>query len=142
MATVTLNAMAKEELTWWIKNLELSNGRVIIQPPSQVLMQADASKLGCGAVCQRIRTGGPWSKKEQEYHINLLELLAIKFALLVLIFSKMMNFKSVHIKVDNQNALSYLLKMGGTKSQKLLRVPNEIWDLIFPLQIMITAEYL
>ena len=44
MATVTLNAMVKKELAWWIKNLELSNGRAIIHPPSQILMQADASK--------------------------------------------------------------------------------------------------
>ena len=59
---------------------------------------ADRCFQGWGAVCQGIRTGGPWSKKEQEYHINLLQLLAIKFALLT--FSKMMNFKSVHIQVD------------------------------------------
>ena len=37
-----------------------------------------------------------------------------------------MNLKSVHIQVDNQNALSYLLKMEGTKSQELLRVSKEI----------------
>ena len=49
--------------------------------------------------CQGIRTGSLWSKKEQEYHINLLELLAIEFAYVT--FSKMMNFKSVHIQVDN-----------------------------------------
>ena len=49
MATVTLNAMVKKELAWWIKNLELSNGRAIIHPPSQILMQADASKKDwCG----------------------------------------------------------------------------------------------
>ena len=58
-------------------------------------MQKDASKKGWGAVCQGIRIGSLWSKKEQKYHINLLELLAIKFALLT--FSKRMNFKSVHI---------------------------------------------
>ena len=46
MATVTLNAAAKEERAWWIKNLELSNGRAIIQPPLQILMHTDASKKG------------------------------------------------------------------------------------------------
>ena len=120
MATITLNAMAKEELASWIKNLELSNGRAIIQPPSQILMQTDASKTGWGAVYQGIRTRGLWSKKDREYHINLLELLAIKFAFLT--FIKIMNIKSVHIQVDNQTALSYLLQMGGTKSQELLKV--------------------
>ena len=53
------------------KNLELSNGRAIIQSSSLVLMQTDASKKGWGAVCQGIKTWGLWSKKEQEYHISL-----------------------------------------------------------------------
>ena len=140
VVTVTLNAMVKEELAWWIKNLEFSNGQAFIQPPSQIVMRGDASKKGWGAVCQGIRTGGLWSKKKHECHINLLELLAIKFALLT--FSKMINFKSVHIQVDNQTASSYLLKMGGTKSQELLRASKEIWDYLLKYQIMITAEYL
>ena len=139
MATVTLNAMAKEELAWWIKNLELTNGPAIIQSPSQILVQTDGSKEGWGAVCQGIRTGGLWSKKEQEYHINLLALLAIKFSLLT--FSKMMNFKSLTIQVDNQTALSYVLKMGRTKIQELLRVSKEIWEYLLKHQIMIAAEY-
>ena len=63
MTTVTLNATAKEELAWWIKILELSNGRDFIQPPSQILMKTDASKKGWGAVCQGIRTGGPMVKE-------------------------------------------------------------------------------
>ena len=43
-----------------------------------------------------------------------------------LTFGKMMNFKSVDIQLDNQTALSYLLKMGGTKGQEFLRVSKEI----------------
>ena len=38
----------------------------------------------------------------------------------------MVNFKSAHIQVDNQTALSYLLKMGEIKSQELIRVSKEI----------------
>ena len=75
-------------------------------------------------MCQGIGTVGLQPKKKQEYHINLLELLKINFALVT--FSKMMNFKSVHIEVDNQTALSCLLKMGGRKNQELLRVSKEI----------------
>ena len=48
-------------------------------------------KKSWGEVCQGIRTVVLWSMKEQEHHINPLELLAIKFALLT--FSKMINFK-------------------------------------------------
>ena len=63
----------------------------------------------------RDKNWGPVVKKEQVYHINLLKLLSIKFVLLT--FRKMMNLKSVRIQVDKQNALSYLFKMEGTKSQ-------------------------
>ena len=44
-------------------------------------------RLGGGAVCGEIRTGGQWSKKEQYLRINQLELLVIKFAILT--FAKM-----------------------------------------------------
>ena len=104
-------------------------------------------------MCQEIRTGVLWSKKKKEYHINLLDLLAIKFALLT--FSKTMNIQyiyntiytiyiqSVNIQVDNQIALSYLLKMGGAMSQELLRVLKEIWDYLLKHQMMLsTAECL
>ena len=78
--------MATEELAWCIKNLESSNGWAIIHPLSQILMQTDASKKGWGAMCQGIRTGSLRSKKEKENHIDLLELLAIKSALLTFKF--------------------------------------------------------
>ena len=56
-------------------------------------------------------TGGQLSLQESKLHINVLELLAIKLALLT--FSKMFNIKSIHFQVDNISALSYLMKMGG-----------------------------
>ena len=46
MATVNLNAMTKEELAWWIKNLKIINVRAIIQSSSQILMQTNSSKKG------------------------------------------------------------------------------------------------
>ena len=101
-------------------------------------------------MCQEIRTGVLWSKKKKEYHINLLDLLAIKFALLT--FSKTMNIQYIYIiqyiqyiyiQVDNQIALSYLLKTGGAMSQELLRVLKEIWDYLLKHQMMLsTAECL
>ena len=37
---------------------------------------------GMGSVCQGILTGGQWSKEKQLLHINVLELKAVKLALL------------------------------------------------------------
>ena len=58
---------------------------LVLQPQAQVLIQTNASKKSWGAVRRGISTGGQWSKKEQDLHINQLELLAIKFTILTLV---------------------------------------------------------
>ena len=93
-----------------------------------------------GAVCQGVRTGGKWSKEEQLLHINILELLAVKLALLT--FTKASQIRSIHFQIDNETAISYLLKMGGTTNQALIILSKEIWEILFKKNIAITAEYL
>ena len=140
LTLVKLSPMAQNELLWWVNNLELCNDRLVIQPQAQVLIQTNASKKGWGAVCRGIRTGAQWSKKEQDLHINQLELLAIKFAILT--FAKMWKMSAIHIQVDNMTALSYLLKMGGTKNPELMQISKDIWEFLLGQEITITAEYL
>ena len=48
LTLVKLTPMAKNELLWWVNNLELCNGRLVIQPQAQVLIQTDAFKKGWG----------------------------------------------------------------------------------------------
>ena len=133
-----LNRHFREELKQWIKNLKIYNGRYLIRSHSQVLIQTDAFRKGWGAVCQGILTGGQWSKEEQLLHINLLELKAVKLALLS--FSKQKSLKAVHIQIDNTTALLYLKKKGGTGNQMLLKLRKEIWQYLLKHQTTITAE--
>ena len=49
---------------------------------------------------------------------------------------------AIHIQVNNMTALSYLLKMGGTKNPVLMQVSKEIWKFLFGQGIAITAEHL
>lgn len=98
-------------------------------------------KKGMGAVCRGIRTGGQWSKQEQELHINVLELLAVKLALLT--FTKMKDIRSIHFQIDNKTALCYLIKMGGgTASQSMNKLSKEIWGILLKQNRTISAEYL
>ena len=46
-------------------------------------------------------------------HINALELLAIKLALLT--FTTSGSIRSIHVQIENKTAISYLLKMGGAQ---------------------------
>ena len=133
-----LNRHSKEELKQWIKNLKIYNGRYLIHSHSQVLIQADASRKGWGAVCQGISTGGQWSKEEELLHINVLEMKAVKLALLT--FNKQKSLKAVHIQVDNTTALLYLVKIGGTENQMLFKLSTEIWQYLLKHQTTITAE--
>ena len=53
--------------------------------------------------------GRKWSKEVKHFHINVLELSALKFAILT--FIKNLSHLTIHIQVDNKVALAYLLKM-------------------------------
>ena len=78
---IVLNENSKIELNLWIQNLELCNGRALIQPPAELLIQADASTKGWGGeTCNGVSTGGMQSAHKMKNDLNVLELLAIKLA--------------------------------------------------------------
>ena len=106
----------------------------------EVIIQTDASLTGWGAVCNEVQTSGQWSEEERCLHINLLELLAIKLALFS--FARGKRVKVIHFQIDNKAALSYLLKIGGTKNENTIRLSKEIWHFLLNHNMAITAEYL
>ena len=65
---IKFTALAKEELFWWMLNLQDSNRKLCIQNHlDKALIQIDASKKEWGAICKRVQTGGLWSKDEQKF---------------------------------------------------------------------------
>ena len=105
-----------------------------------MLIQTDALKKGWGAVCKRVRTGSLWIKEEQLLHINVLELLSIKLA--VLTFTNSESVKSIHFQIDNKTEICYILKMGGTTNQTMLALSKEIWEVLLKKNATILAKYL
>ena len=139
-SVIALNIKSRTELTWWIENLRFCNGRTFSQLNPQVIIQTDASLTGWGAVCNGVQTSGQWTEEERSLHINVLELLAIKLALFS--FTRGKRVKAIHFQIDNKAALSYLLKMGGTKNENMIRLSKEIWHYLLNHNMAITAEYL
>ena len=92
------------------------------------------------AHCQGIAIGGKWSKQESYKYINILEMIAVKLALLT--FMKTRKVTSVHFQIDNIVALTYVIKMGGLHNQELLNLAKDIWEYAFHHMITITAEYI
>ena len=46
-----------------------------------------------------------------------------------------------HLRVDNMTALSYLLNLGGTQSEELIKISKQIWSYLLEKQICMTVEY-
>ena len=101
----------------------------------------DAAKTGgWGAVCHLGSTGGQWSEWEKQQSINMQELLAAELAIKT--FTKDHKPASVHMRIDNTSALSYIVKMGGTQSLPMLTVAKRIWQYLLEHEITITAEWI
>lgn len=90
---------------------------------SQLLQRKEISSKSCEP--------GEWSKEEKEFHINVLELLAVKLALLT--FTKANHLQSLHFQIDNKTALSYLLKMGGTANRSMNKLSKDIWEILLSM---------
>ena len=139
-ALVPISVGVKTELSWWINQLELSNGKSIISPNPSMILTSDASDAGWGATFESQSTGGYWSSIEQTYHINAKELLAAFLALQS--FAKLKRNTQILIKIDNVTAVAHINRMGGTKSQLLNHLAKQIWDWCQRNQIILVAEYI
>ena len=71
--------------------------------------------------------------------MNALKLMAVKFAILT--FPKNLSNLTIHIRMDNKVAVSYLFKMGRTESPELLKTSKSIWYYVMSHRIIITANY-
>ena len=106
-----------------MENLRLNNERSQRQKEPNLVKQTDVSKSSWGAFCNGVSTEGKWSEKETNLHINVLESIAAKFAILT--FTKGQSHTAIQLQIDNnKTALSYLLKMGegGKYYKELLHI--------------------
>lgn len=138
-ALITLSPSAKDDLAWWIENVDtalnpISHGNPVIE------IKTDASKKGWGAYLDGDTTQGLWSGTESQLHINELELKAIHFALQA--FGKRLNNKHVKILCDNSTAVTYINAMGGTKSPSCNQVTYGIWDWCVNNNTWLTATHI
>ena len=136
-STTVLTREAREELEWWRDHFTQWNGRSLIAHNSSLTIETDASKKGWGAVCNGIRTGGPWTPEEKAMHINCLELLAAHLA--VRCFAKDKTNLTIHLKMDSMSALTYINKLGGTISPQLNSLAKDLWLWCMERSILLKA---
>ena len=138
---ISLTQDCVTELKWWINNINLQKGKPLVILPPDLVIQSDAAKTGgWGAATHNESTGGMWKREEMKLHINILELLAAELAIRT--FTKERRVSSIHLQIDNTVALSYLIKMGGTKNTELTKISKRIWHYLLDKEITLTAEWI
>ena len=137
---ISLSIEAIDELRWWLAHLDAWNGRALLHPSLDLIIETDASRMGWGAVCQGVRTGGLWSQMEQKLHINCLELLAGSFA--IKSFTKNRLCVHVRLRMDNTSAVVYLNRLGGTRSLVLSNLALALWEWALTRNIFLSAEHI
>ena len=134
-----LNSYCKEELVWWIRNINSAKKAIRISPPELVL-ETDASNLGWGAKFDDVSTGGRWSELESQAHINAKEILAVKLGLQSLCAD--ISHEEIVIRSDNTTTVAYLNHGGGTKSTVCNKFTKQIWDWCEHRNLWILATFI
>ena len=138
-AVIEIPQHITKQILWWKDNIQHVCRHVVIPAPSYQL-QTDSSNTGWGGVgCDGFRANGHWSVIEQDYHINVTELLGIYYMLLSLYKDK----HDCHIQIlsDNTTAVACLNKMASTK-QLLMKYTRKIWLWAIQRSIILSAKYL
>ena len=97
-AKMNISSLMKSELSWWVDNID-TQFRKITHGNPDITIQTDASLRGYGMVLGSVVWGGKWSDEECTYHINVLELLAVLYALKA--FRNQVKNKHVKILTDS-----------------------------------------
>ena len=122
---VKITKESLSELTLWKENLPNMYQKINHEPPAATLYN-DASNLGWGSHMRDQRTGGNRSFNEVKYHINIKEMVAVKFALKS--FVKEFPNVSIKIFVDNTTVILVLKNMGTSHNFHLNRICKQIWE--------------
>ncbi|KAJ1116790.1 hypothetical protein NDU88_004996 [Pleurodeles waltl] len=138
--TVKISRDAAVDLKWWIASNNLSQGKPFQQSPPVATVITDASTLGWGAHLGDLEIKGLWSPEEQMFHINLLELRAVRLALKA--FLPSLRGQSVQVLTDNTTTMWYINKQGGVGSYLLCREALRLWSWAMDHQICLIANHL
>ncbi|XP_040285902.1 uncharacterized protein LOC120999096 [Bufo bufo] len=131
---------SRDEGRTHVVDLDAWNGKAIVGPQPDLIVESDASLLGWGAYCNGVSTGGPWSGNESHLHINALELLAGSFA--IHSFTSDRISACIRLRMDNVSAVRYVNAMGGTHSSILTHLAKEFWSFCLDRGFTVVAEYI
>ena len=138
---LVLTQEARADLRWWVTDFPTPPylSAPLQRDSPNVEMMADASGLhGWGGHSSRgEHCQGTWSAMERKFHINRKEILAAHQALR----NMMRQGEHVHRSLDNQTAVSFINRMGGTRSRPLCMEAIQLWETVLDRQGWVKAVW-
>lgn len=128
------------DLKWWYEAVIRNRGSKIKTDCYCLEIFSDASTTGWGAACGSDKASGLWSIREQQNHINYLEILAAFLGLRT--FAKDKRNCDILLRIDNTTAISYINRMGGVQFPHLTRVTKDLWQWCESRAIHVFASYI
>ena len=107
------------EVAWWSSPAVLQ-GLPLVTKETEVTLFTDASSSGWGAQLGSRSTQGQWSASQRSWHINVLEMQAVIYA--VRDFLPHLRSRVVRLMCDNAVTVAYIKKEGGTRSHTLMQL--------------------
>ena len=113
------SVLVLSEVAWWASPAVLQ-GLPLVTMETEVTLFTDASSSGWGAQLGSRSTQGQWSAFQQSWHINVLEMQAVIYA--VRDFLLHLRFRVVRLMCDNAVTVAYIKNEGGTRSPTLMQM--------------------
>ena len=127
-------------INWWIHNLPSAVKSLLPLPRIDYTIFTDASPQGWGAHDGEKDINGIWQFPTDNIHINILELKAVKNALLE--FLPRHNTNHIRIMSDNNTTVSHINKQGGTKSRSCNTLAGDCWSLAISANSHLSAAHI
>ena len=138
---MNVSEVVRTDLHWWLNHLGHTSGLIQVQYPD-FLIYTDASLQGYGFFVPEsgIQAGSRWSADEAFHHINVLEMLAIDFALKATVADK----HDIHVRImcDNTTAIAGIRKQGSTRTPEINRIARDLWLWALERNIWLSAVHI
>ena len=138
-AKMSLLNKFQEEFTWWKMHIRPASAPMS-EPMYDLEIFSDASRTGWGVFCKSRRGHGYWNGDDLEFHINVLELMAVFFGLKC--FASGRRRCNILLCVDNTTAIAYINRRRDSHYQRLSSLGREICQRCEQREIWISASYI
>ena len=121
---VPVTPNCRRTLTKWSDPSFLRAGVPLEQVSRHAVVHTDASATGWGATYNGHAASGLWTGPQLHWHINCLELLAVRLALGR--FQELLTDKHVLVRSDSTAAVAYINHQGGLRSRRMSQLARHL----------------